>query len=88
MHVQSMELFSPKYTKQKLTLGKHVCLNVNTSEWALMQKKTISRLMNCSGPKPADLAILSQNLLLSALALRVANNLYWNKIMERLVKVG
>lgn len=32
--------------------------------------------MNHSGQKPADLAFPFQNLLLSALALRVANNLY------------
>lgn len=39
------------------------------------------------GQKPADLASL-QNLLLSALAPRMASNLHYDKIMQRLVKFG
>jgi hypothetical protein len=44
-------------------------------------------LMKPGGQKPADLAPL-QNLLLSALAPKMANNLHYEKIMQRLVKFG
>lgn len=46
-----------------------------------------SDLMRHGGQKPADLASF-QNLLLSALAPTMANNLYYDKIMQRLVKFG